>query len=534
MMPTRLAVPAVLDRHVAERPDAVAFVEHGRTVTFAEFEIRVRQTAAWLAGQGIGSGDRVGVWLVNRLEWLTLYFGLARIGAALVAVNTRYRAAELEHILGKSKARMLVLQLDFRSIDFPAVLASVDAGKLPALETIAVVDAGAGRPATLAGKPTVAFDAFARAAGRIVDRSDPAALSILFTTSGTTRGPKLVMHPQRTAVLHGTRCAAAYGFDAAGACLLAAMPFCGVFGFAAMMAAFAAGVPAVLVDAFDASAAAELIRRHGVTHAFGSDEMFRRLAETVDGDDPLPSLQVCGFAAFNPGAAELAAALWRRRIPLLGLYGSSEVYALFGMQQATMPLVERIEAGGMPASRDAELRIRDVDSGELLPAGESGEIEIRAPTNFVGYLDDPEATAEALLPDGFFRTGDIGRLRPDGSFVYETRKGDAIRLGGFLVSPLEIEDTLKGLPGVADAQVVAVEIGPQMRSVAFVIAAAGAQPSEAGVIAGAAQVMAAFKVPARVWFVDDFPKTLSANGTKIQRAKLRDMAVERLRGTGPA
>ena len=102
-----------------------------------------------------------------------------------------------------------------------------------------------------------------------------------------------------------------------------------------------------------------------------------------------------------------------------------------------------------------------------------------------------------------------------------------MRLGGFLVSPLEIEDALKALPGVADVQVVAVEIGGQSRCVAFVIPGRDA-PRESDVIAAAGRRMAAFKVPARVWFVGEFPVTQSANGVKIQRAKLREMALARL------
>ena len=180
----------------------------------------------------------------------------------------------------------------------------------------------------------------------------------------------------------------------------------------------------------------------------------------------------------------------------------------------------------------AAIRIRDVDSGELLPPGRSGEIEIRAPGNFAGYWNDPGATAEAISPDGFFRTGDIGHLRDDGSFVYEARRGDAMRLAGFLVSPLEIEDVLKQLDGVADVQVIAVEISGQARCVAFVIPAGERAPSEADLVAAASRRLAGFKVPARVWFVDEFPTTQSANGVKIQRGKLHEMARERLSQSG--
>src|SRR5690606_28690852 len=122
-------------------------IDHQASVDAAGFESRVRRSVAWLREQDIGPGDRVGVWLVNRIEWLALLFALARIGATLVAINTRYRSSELAYILERSDARLLMMQLDFRGIDFPAVLAGVDGERLSALERIAVVDAGGDLPA---------------------------------------------------------------------------------------------------------------------------------------------------------------------------------------------------------------------------------------------------------------------------------------------------------------------------------------------------------------------------------------------------
>ncbi len=500
----RLALDELIDR---QPPDAIAFVDRGRPVSYADFGRMAARAAGWLAGQGIGRGDKVAVWLVNRIEWLALLFGAARIGATLVAVNTRYRAAEVDHILRQSEARLLVLQLDFRGIDFPAILADVGTD-LPALERIAVVGQAGSLPAALLGRPVVAFDPDRAAA--LPDRGDADLPAVLFTTSGTTRGPKLVVHPQRTLALHARRCAQAHGLDAPDAALLAAMPFCGVFGLAAALAAVAGGAPVHVMETFEPVAAAELMRRAAITHVYASDEVYRRLMD-VDGA-AFPAARVLGFAAFAPGAADLARNAWARGLPLVGLYGSSEVLALFATQGRDLPLEQRIEAGGTPASPDAELRITD------------GEIEIRSPTNFIGYLNNPEATAEAITADGFFRTGDAGHLRADGSFVFEARKGDTIRLGGFLVSPVEIEDVLKTIDGVTDAQVVAVEIGGQRRCAAFVIGTA----TEGAVIAGARRMLAPFKVPAHVWQVADFPRTQSANGTKIQRGRLREMAEERL------
>ena len=162
-------------------------------------------------------------------------------------------------------------------------------------------------------------------------------------------------------------------------------------------------------------------------------------------------------------------------------------------------------------SPDAVVRVRDSETGELAKPGRSGELEIRAPSRFLGYFHNPDATRAAITDDGFFRTGDIGYLREDGSFVYETRGGDAMRLGGFLVAPGEIEDELKACA-------------------AFVITDAAAPPDPEQLIAQLRNRLAGYKVPARIFFIDAFPVTESANGVKIQRGKLRAIAMERIAG----
>lgn len=527
------SMPELLAHRVQARPDEIAFIDGDRTISYREFADMSRKTALWLDAQGIGPGDKVAVWLVNRIEWLALYFGLAHVGATLVSVNTRYRSHELDYILERSQAKLLVLELNFRKIDFPAVLSGVDAAAAHSLERVAVLNCAADAlPEAVIGRPAIAFNLADLADGSPPVRGRSDSLSILFTTSGTTSGPKLVMHPQRTLALHSQRVAQAYGLEEEGACLLAALPLCGVFGFASLMAAFAGGAPVVLMDTFDGAEAARLIKQHKVTHVFGSDEMFQLLIKHGQGDIPFPSARVFGFAAFHPGTEDFGRRAWARQIPLYGLYGSSEVLALFSLQQRGTPLPQCLLGGGLPASRDAAIRIRDTETGEILPAGQSGVIQIRADTNFTGYLNNQEATDKAIDKEGYFTTGDIGYLCEDGSFVYQARQGDALRLAGFLVSPVEIEDALKTQQGVRDAQVVGVEINGQARCVAFVLADPDRVLQEQELIAGVAKTLAAFKVPVRVWVLDEYPVTEGANGSKIQRGKLREMALQRLAQDG--
>jgi len=533
--PAPLRLADLYAAHGRARPDDAVLVDEDGPLSYRDFDDLCRRTARWLAAQGIGPGDKVAVWLANRREWLALLFGLAGLGATLVAINTRYRSAELEYILARSRARMLLMQPSFRKIDFPAVLAGIDPGALPALECIALVDAGTDTPAPVFGRRTVAFDPGAgpRADAPAAGAADPDRAVILFTTSGTTTGPKLVMHSAATLVAHSRNVAAAYGFGDANARLLAALPLCGVFGLNGVLAALHAGAPIVMMDLFEASRAARLLHDERITHLFGSDEMLRRIADEAAGERPFPHARVFGFASFSPGAVELADTLQRRGFPLRGLYGSSEVQALFSLQAPDLPVAERALGGGQPAAgQAAQVRVRDPASGALCPPGQHGEIEIRAPGNFIGYLDNPEATAQALTPDGFFRTGDLGYLRPDGSFVYLARMGDTLRLGGYLVDPAEIEHALAMLPGVRNAQVVGIALDGQPRAAAFVIADPGVAAD--ALLAPLRASLAPFKVPARLWLVDEFPTAASANGFKIQRVRLRQMADERLRQETPA
>ena len=528
-MPAHADISSLLAHHAATHPDAVAFIDGERTITYGEFARLCEQSAAWLARNGVASGDRVAVWLVNRLEWLTLYFGLSRLNAALIAINTRYRSHELAYILQRSAATMLVLEPGFRKIDFAAVLGGVDPAAASALRRVAVIERGGSpAPEQILGLPTTPFSLDDLSDETMPAAGQPDALNLLFTTSGTTSGPKLVMHSQRTITVHSQHVADHFGLRERGARLLAALPFCGVFGLNGVLGAFAAGAPVVIMDTFDAARAVDLITRHQITHTFGSDEMFQRMLECAPHDAPFPSARLFGFAAFHPGAEQLGLEAWRRGVPMFGLYGSSEVQALFSVNDARTPLPDRLKGGGMPCNPAATVRIRDVETGDVLPVGQSGAVEIRADTNFIGYLDNPEATAKVVGPDGFFSTGDVGYLRPDGGFVYETRQGDAIRLAGYLVSPVEIEDLLKQQPGIRNAQIVGVELDGRSQCAAFVILAPGGTLDEAALKASLGATLAPYKVPVRIWAIAEFPTTQSSNGVKIQRNKLRDLAMKTL------
>jgi fatty-acyl-CoA synthase len=165
----------------------------------------------------------------------------------------------------------------------------------------------------------------------------------------------------------------------------------------------------------------------------------------------------------------------------------------------------------------------------MLPLGTSGELWIDAPSRFIEYLDDASATERALDADGMFRTGDLARLS-DAGFVYEARIGDAMRLGGYLVSPEEIEAVIQAEPGVAAVQVVAASGGdPDPVPVAFVRPVNGAEVDGACLRTRCLEQLARFKVPQLIVMVEAFPIIESPNGVKVQRVRLREMAEALLR-----
>jgi len=208
------------------------------------------------------------------------------------------------------------------------------------------------------------------------------------------------------------------------------------------------------------------------------------------------------------------------------------VQAFFARRRETEPLERRRVPGGTPVSEVAQVRVRDPDTGQILGIGMSGELELCGPSLMRAYFGDPAATQRAMSADGFVRTGDLGRVLDDGSFVFETRLGDVLRLSGFLVAPAEIESYLQRHPSIDGAQVVGVSTAAGVKPVAFVTRKPGASFDEAALKAYCGASLARYKVPVRIVLVDVFPATTSANGIKIQKGKLREQASMILSASG--
>ncbi|HZP99624.1 MAG TPA: AMP-binding protein [Reyranella sp.] len=500
-------------------PQATALIHGEQKISFGELHERALRAAQGLADLGVGPGDRVALWLPNLPAYPILYFACTRLGATAVAVNTRYRAVEVADIVGRSGAKVLACAPGFRRIDFLSILAEIEPKALDALAAIITVgETPATSPPAIEKLRRVPFERLLTRPRRGVNNATTRAPCNIFTTSGTTSAPKFVLHRQGAIASHAQQVAKVFGFADPDTMTLSILPLCGVFGFCQTMSTLAAGKPCVLVESYEIDELARLIGHYGPTTMFGSDDMYARLLELVPGDRPFPSIKWAGYANFNAALDDIAERAEARGLMLCGLYGMSEVQAFYAAQPRDAPLARRRRGGGVPVSPLAHARVVD------------GELQCAGPSLMMGYWGNEEATRRAVTADGYVRTGDLAEMDEHGGFTFLSRMGDVLRLSGFLVNPLEIETHIQKLPGIDACTTIALPRPDGVRAVAFVILKPGAALDEKAVIAHCKQGLANYKVPLRVFAIDDFPKTPSPNGFKIQRNKLRQRAEQLLAG----
>jgi fatty-acyl-CoA synthase len=515
-------LPGLLAALARADPGGTAAVFGDEELSYARLDERSSRVAEGLHREGVRPGDPVAVWLPNGSAWIELQFALAKLGALLVCVNTRYRSHELAGVLTRSRARWLVLQPEFRSVDFLAILDEVAGADLRYLEGVVVC--GEPAPGAVAGRRAVGYEALGAPEHALALGATGAAPCVAFTSSGSTGAPKLIAHGQRGIVEHARAVADAF-FDGGDAVALVTMPLSGVFGYATFMGALAAGRPAVVMEAFDADAGVALVERHAVTTVTGPDEVMLRLLDAAAGaPERIATWREGGFGAQSVDSDLLITRGDAAGVRLFGCYGSSECLGLMSRQPRRAAAAVRALGGGTRASPRTLVRAVSPETGAPLPHGTTGLLEITGPNVMQGYLNQPDATAAAFTPDGWFRTGDLGYVVDDERFVFLSRANDVLRLAGFLVEPREIEAFVERLDSVAAAQVVEVSTDRGARAVAFVIPAAGVTVHEDEVVAHCAASLAKYKVPVRVVAVAGFPTTPSANGDKVQRAKLRELA----------
>jgi acyl-CoA synthetase (AMP-forming)/AMP-acid ligase II len=514
-------IPDLLAASAERFPDTVAVVDGAATLTYPQLQEAAVECAAALVASGVQPGDRVAIWCFNSAEWIIAALGIFGAGAALVPINTRFKGTEAADILRRSGARALVTATDFLGTDYVAMLrgSGVD---LPALDTVVVV-----RGETPDG--TVSWpDLLVRATdeSRQAARERAAGLSaddvsdILFT-SGTTGAPKGVVMTHGRTLRVATDWVRMTGLRA-GDRYLMVNPYFHMFGLkAGILASVASGATMLPQPVFDVDRVLERVAEEKVTVLPGAPTIYQSIL-----DHPgRSSYDLSALRVAVTGAADIPVKLIRRvreELPFQFIvtgYGLTEA----GTATATGPDddFEVIATTVGRARPGFEIRIAD-PAGQDVPAGEAGEVLLRGGSVMWHYLDDPDATAAVLSPEGWLRTGDLGEVDAEGNLRIVGRVKDMFIVGGFNAYPAEIENALLRHPDITSAAVIGIpderlgEVG-----MAFVVLTAGATTTPDEVIAWSRDEMANYKVPRRVEFVDELP--LNATG-KVMKDELRARA----------
>jgi acyl-CoA synthetase (AMP-forming)/AMP-acid ligase II len=537
-------IPALL-ADVALRGEHPAVIDGTVVVSSRDLDRRIRDVSRAYLAQGVRPGDRVAVWAPNRLEFIEAMLGAQSIGAAVVPLNTRFTGHEATVILARSRASVLVLADGFLGRSFSTMLReaaasaassstsaapadpSLIASAVPGLPHLRLVvsmddtptDSGAmGWGDFLAAGAAVPEEEARRVAAAV----QPDDVDDILFTSGTTGLPKGVMSAHRQTI--GVARAWAAGARLSPSDRYAVVgPFFHGFGYkAGMISSLLAGSTIYPVETFDATSLLELIQRERITVMPGVPTIFTSLLDHPRlGEYDISSLR---FAI--AGATAAPATLFRDMVEVLGFETVAQAYGLTECIVATMSRpgesLEHASQTTGPAVAGIEIRVVD-ESGADVAVDADGEILLRGDDVMLGYFEDEEATRAAIDDNGWFHTGDIGRLDEHGCLKITDRLKDMFIVGGFNVYPAEVENVLRQHPAVNESAVIGVDdrrLGAVGRAYVALLHEVAA-PDAAELEAFCRQRLANFKVPREFLFVEDFPR----NGTgKILKSELRAAA----------
>ena len=432
----------LVDRRAQVSPDRPMLIAaDGETLTFGQVRDRVERVAAGLHGLGITTGSVVSWQLPTRIDTVVLSIALARLGAVQNPIIHLYREREVGFALRQTGAELFVIPTTWRNTDFTAI-AEVALAGVAAPPTILSTDEGLpeGDPAVLSPPPEGTAP-------------EDAPIRWIYYTSGSTADPKGVQHTDQTLIAGGWGLARALdmGPDDVGSI---AFPFAHIAGPDYLVTMLSMGFPAILVEAFSAPDVLPVFRRHGATMVGGSTAFYvSYLGEQrkAPKEPILPTLRLMS----GGGAAKPPEVHYEVRDEIGGRgvvhgYGMTEVPMISnGSPHDTDEQLANTD--GKPVE-GADVRIVTLD-GRVAAADEEGEVRVKGPMVFHGYTD-PALDAEAFDGDGYFRTGDLGRLRSDGHLTLTGRLKDVIVRKGENISAKEIEDLLYTHPQVIEVAVI--------------------------------------------------------------------------------
>jgi acyl-CoA synthetase (AMP-forming)/AMP-acid ligase II len=519
--PVPQTIPAIVERAAREFASIEALVDERERITFPELAAAAVTSARALIASGVQPGDRVAIWAPNTTEWVRAALGVYAAGGVIVPLNTRFKGAEAAYILQRAKAKVLFTVTDFLDTNYVELLQSAE--PVATLEQIVVL-----RGAPAAG--TVSWtDFLARAeqtpAAEVAARTaalTAGSLSDILFTSGTTGRPKGAM------LTHG---ASVQAYDAwstvvglrPGDRYLVVNPFFHAFGLkAGILASLIKGATIVPHAVFNVDTVMQRVADEHISMLPGPPTVYQSILDHPHvADFDLSSLRLA-----VTGAAPVSVELIRRMREELKFetvvtgYGLTEATGIATMCRHDDP-PETISKTAGRAIPGTDVQVVG-DNGEPLPAGEPGEVVIRGYNVMVGFVDDPESTAEAIDTGGWLHTGDIGVLDERGNLRITDRMKDMFIIGGFNAYPAEIENMLSDHPAVSQVAIVGVP-DERMGEVgyAFIVLRPGQSLDSDELINWARERMANYKVPRHVQVVEALP--LNASG-KILKYELREKA----------
>ena len=506
---------SLLRRAAAGSPDKLAVVDGSVRLTYRELNHLADAVTDALAGAGIESGDVVSWQLPNWWEAVVIHHGIIGLGAISNPLLTILRERELSYMLRNSGSRLLFAPSTFRGVDHASMLSKLRAG-LPDLESVVIV-----RPGDDEVPSFTDFINGRSAPPPVVRASRATDATLLLYTSGTEANPKGALHSHNTLDYEIRTIVENFDLSSEDVVFMPSpLPHitgvCYGIHLPVMLQA-----PVVLQDVWDAKRGLDLIESEGCSFTVAATPFLRMLCE----EPSLSGRDLSAFRNFACGGADVSPSLVRSAserlgLPVVRVYGSTE-FPTLSCGRPSDPLDRRAETDGYLLGR-AEVRCID-EEGLDLPAGCVGELLVRGPELFLGYLD-PEITARSMI-DGWFSTGDLGTIEPDGAVVIRGRKKDIIIRGGENISAKEVEDLLLQNPDLQEVAVVASP-DPVMveRVCAFVVARHGSSPSLPDIVAELRRHgLMPQKLPERLVVVDELPKTASGKIKKFElRARLKE------------
>ncbi len=521
---TPKTVPDLLCVAAREAPDRLALIDGEVRLSYNDLMHRVATVAESLIRGGIEKGDRVALWLPNGTEWILAALATHWAGAILVPLNTRLTGHEAADLLERCGAKALFTTGDFVGRDYLSELSQIpdtDPARLQAAfqNIVLLCDTASSEIRELAGVTVTPWSELASA--EVSHLRPPLATpdgtcDIIFT-SGTTGIPKGAVAAHQQTVSSGDSWAEQAGLTGNDVFLLI-NPMFHTFGYkAGLIACLTRQATMLPVPKFDPRATIELIEAERVTVLPGPPTIYQMLLQELDtGAADLSSLRVA-----VTGAAMVPVALIERMRRDLAF---ETVITGYGLSEA--PVVTMCTASDPPeivsttcGRPTGGFQIRIAAEGDVeVATGELAEIQLKGPNLMQGYFDDPKATAEAISADGWFRTGDIGKLDANGYLSITDRLKDMFTVGGFNVYPAEIEQVISAMGEVADVAVTETE-DERLGAVAMavVVRRAGTEIT-AEVTEFCKRRLANFKVPRTVQFVEVLPRNAAG---KVDKKALR-------------